>query len=176
MMTKTLDEGNFRFDFSAFDLVERFDVKVTNPRGLKSVDFIVESSDVLYFIEVKDFQNPKAPQKQREDDLQKLIDASGAKRDLFNIEMGMKLKDSLLRKYAQGSRITKKVVYLLFINLDKLGEFERGLLKTKINGYIPYGLNTNIFTEFTSVEFDLVNTVQLRDYKINCTIISGETP
>jgi hypothetical protein len=60
-------------------------------------------------------------------------------------------------------------VYLLFINLDKLGEFERGLLKTKINGHVPLGLNNARFNAFTEISFDLVNSAQLMKYGIVCS-------
>jgi hypothetical protein len=101
-MNNIYDEGNLVFDFTACGTARRFDERNKNVHGMKNVDFIAETVDCLYFIEIK---------------------------------------DSLLRRCAEGEKFTKKVMYLLFINLDKLGEFERGLLKTKINGHIPLGLN-----------------------------------
>ncbi len=98
-----------------------------------------------------------------------LSDAMGGDKSVFVIEMGTKIKDSLLRRYAEGSTFQKKVMYLLFINLDRLGEFERGLLKTKISGHVPAGLNKERFTAFKEIAFDLVNADQLTGYGISCT-------
>ena len=86
--------------------------------------------------------------------------------------MGEKIKDSLLRKYSTGDSFNKNVVYLLFINLDKLGAFERGLLMTKISGHIPTGLNDARFSAFSEISFDLVNTEKLRQYGIICSAIN----
>lgn len=169
-MNRLLDEGNLQFDFSAFNTAERFDDRQINPSGMKAVDFVAETDDFLYFIEVKDYQNPKATEERRRTDYKTLIDAGTQKKAIFNLEMGEKIKDSLLRKYSLGEKIVKNVVYLLFINLDKLGERERGLLKTKINGYVPTGLNDNKFCEFTEISFDLVSAEQLKSYGITCTV------
>ena len=167
MVCKLLEEGNLQFDFSAYSLVERFDDKQINPYGMKAVDFVAEDDECLYFIEVKDYQNPKATEERRKADYKMLIEA-GKEKAVFNLEMGEKIKDSLLRKYSLGEKITKKVVYLLMINLDKLGEFERGLLKERISGHVPIGLNESRFCEFTNISFDLVNAEQLKSYGIIC--------
>jgi hypothetical protein len=84
--------------------------------------------------------------------------------------MGEKIKDSFLRRYAEGYTFDKNVVYLLFINLDLFGETERGLLKAKISGQIPTGLNHSRFSAFMRMKFRIVNTAQLeKDYSIICT-------
>ena len=169
MITKLLYEGNLKFDFSVFLLAERFDDKETNVYGMKAVDFLAEDTDSLYFIEVKDFQHPDATLERRRADYEMLTAAVEDKDAIFPIEMGVKIKDSLLRRYAMGESITKRVVYLLFINLKDLGEFERGLLKEKISGHIPTGLNESRFPAFSSIGFDLVNMEQVKNYGIICT-------
>ena len=168
-MIRVLDEGNLQFDFSSFATAEKFDDDSLNAYGLKAVDFVAEDKYSFYFLEIKDFQNPKAPLEQRKTDYKMITSAAVAKKDIFNIEMGCKIKDSLLRKYSLGETIAKKVVYLLFINLDKLGERERGMLKEKINGHVPTGLNDERFSAFTNITFDLVNAEQLKNYGIKCT-------
>jgi hypothetical protein len=172
MMNKILREGNLEFDFTACGTAERFDVEEINPYGMKAVDFVVEADDSLYFMEVKDYQHPNATLERRKEDYKTLVDTANGKAGLFNLEMGMKIKDSLLRRYAEGGTFTKKVMYLLFINLDKLGEFERGLLKEKICGYVPTGLNSARFSAFVGISFDLVNAKQLEKRGIICTEIS----
>jgi hypothetical protein len=167
-MNNVFEEGNLIFDFNDCGTAERFDVKGKNPDGMKSVDFVVETTDCMYFIEVKDYQNPCAPQERREIDFNMLISAVKDKESVFIMEMGAKIKDSLLRKYAENHSFTKKIVYLLFINLDKLGEFERGMLKAKISGHVPTGLNHSRFNAFTGISFNLVNIEQIIHYGIVC--------
>ena len=171
-MIRKLDEGNLQFDFSAFQSAERFDDKAINAYGLKAVDFVAEDADSLYFIEVKDFQHPNATSARRKADNDMLNAAVGDKKAAFPIEMGVKIKDSLLRKYALGEQPSKSIVYLLVINSDKLGERERGLLKEKIGNHVPTGLNESRFSAFKSIKFDLVNSQQLRDYSITCSAIT----
>jgi hypothetical protein len=176
-MCNIFDEGNLRFDFSSCGAAERFDVNKTNPCGMKSVDFFVDSSACVYFIEVKDFQHPKTPKSQRDEDCAMLCSAVTEKNSLFAIEMGEKIKNSLLRNYALGKTFTKKVEYLLFINLDKLGEFERGMLAERISGHVPTGLNDKQFTKFTQIRFELVDSEQLKKHGITCEeikVVEGE--
>jgi hypothetical protein len=167
-MNNVFNEGNLQFDFTGCDTAERFDTNEKNAYGMKSVDFIAESADCLYFIEVKDYQHPNAPQSRLEADYRMLLEAVNGDESIFVLEMGTKIKDSLLRRYAEGSTFEKKVVYLLFLNLDRLGEFERGLLKTKISGHIPTGLNIERFKAFKEISLDLVNADQLTRYGIIC--------
>ena len=168
-MSKLLDEGNLLFDFSSCCDVERFDDPQTNPDGMKTVDFVAATDDCLYFIEVKDYQNPNATKERREEDYRILCEAGTQRKTMFSLEMGAKIKDSLLRKYSLGEKFTKRVVYLLFINSDKLGEYERGLLKEKISGYVPTGLNDDRFCKFTKISFELANVEQLNSRGIICT-------
>ncbi len=169
-MNKILNEKNLQFDFSVYDTAEKFDAHDKNPYGMKSVDFVAEKDDKLYFIEVKDYQNPNAPLKQRKADYDMLIAAGTEKKSLFCIEMGVKLKDSLLSKYSLGEKITKKIIYLLLINLDKLGERERGLLALRINGHVPKKLNRSKFQKYPEVSFELVNIKKLfENYGVLCS-------
>ena len=168
-MNKILNEGNLQFDFSGFEIVERFDDNEINAYGMKAVDFVVENENCAYFIEVKDFQHPKAPAERRKADYYMLVSAAEDEKSVFCLEMGEKIKDSLLRKYSAGESFSKTVVYLLFINLDKLGAFERGLLMIKINGHVPTGLNDERFSAFTEILFDLVNAEELKKYGVICT-------
>jgi len=169
MINNVFDEGNLRFDFTACGTAWRFDESNKNAHGMKAVDFIAETADCLYFVEVKDFQNPNAPQERRKEDFEMLIAAGTEEKAVFILEMGEKIKDSLLRRYAEGETFTKKVIYLLFVNLDNLSEFERGLLKVKISGHVPIGLNDKRFKAFNEISFNLVNSKQLSQYGIVCT-------
>jgi len=157
-MSKILDEENLTFDFTAYDTVEKFDVKKTNPHGMKVVDFLAETNDCLYFIEVKDFQHPNAPPYRRKEDFLMLTDKNSKEYAEFPLKMGGKIKDSLLRKYAEGYSFQKRVMYLFLFNMKQLGKKELGMLKGRISNCVPTGLNGNIrFCAFTEISFDLVN-------------------
>ena len=181
-MNNIFFEGYLRLDFSSCGVAERFDDRKTNPYGMKAVDFVIESFDKLYFMEVKDFQNPRASQERRDSDYRLLIDAGMSKKkcklpsideeetvSVFNLEMGEKIKDSLLRWYAIGNEFTKKVTYLLFIRLDALDNPARRRLAEKISGHIPTGFNNRCFGKFTELKFNLVDKNGLQEYGIVCT-------
>jgi hypothetical protein len=168
-MNNVYIEGNLQFTFSGYVAVEKFDDKLRNPFGMKPVDFIAESADKIYFLEVKDYQHPRATRERIDADLDMLQNAFKKGKSNFCLEMGQKLKDSLLRKYAQDYTFSKDVVFLFLINFDKLGIEERLLLKSKIDGFVPTGLNADRFPAFTSISFDLVNAEQLKNYGIICT-------
>jgi len=163
-MNSIFNEGNLRLDFSscnAIQPVERFDNRHTNAYGLMPVDFVMETADTLFFIEVKDFQNPNATTERREEDYKMLTISD--RQSIFTLKMGQKIKDSLLREYAMGEKFTKKITYLLLLNFDGLGERERGLLKEKISGHIPTGLNSDRFGSFTKISFSLVDRTQAEE-------------
>jgi len=173
-MSSLLIEDNLQFDFSECKPckpVEKFDSDEKSTYGMMAVDFVAETADSLYFIEVKDFQHPKATSERRKNDFKMLIASIEDKDAIFPLQMGQKIKDSLLRAYAQGEKINKDVIYLLLINCDKLAEKERGLLATKISGHIPTGLNDNRrFSNFSNIRFEIVDARKIKScYGINCT-------
>jgi len=170
MNNHLLEEDNLQFQFPEFDYAIKFDIHKNKTQGLLPVDFIAENKSNIYFIEVKDYQNPKATIERKKADEVMLHNATVEKNHIFVYKMGAKIKDSLLRKYALGEIISKDVIYLLFINMDKLGERERGQLKVRINNHIPSGLNENKYWRFTTIKFDIVNRSQLKnEYGITCT-------
>ena len=204
-MSNLFDEDNLRLDFSNCPLirpVERFDCKQGNPSGLLPVDFVAETAECLYFIEVKDFQNPAATVERWKADLELLATSVEDKKDRkdrcskrvrrcedanccrvndccrngmqpeFPVKMAQKLKDSLLRRYAQGESLNKSVVFLLLINMNALTPRERTVLYDKIRGHIPTGLKNSQFSAFNSVTFELVNANQIKTYGIICTTIN----
>ena len=184
MMSNLLDEGNLQLNFSTCPLikpVERFDSKVGNPQGLEPVDFVAETADFLYFIEIKDFQHPSANPKEDYDMLVATIEYNKDKakdsadyvkgmEPVFPRKMGQKIKDSLLRKYALGEEFNKHVVYILLINMDALEPQQRLVLFDKIRGHIPAGLKHHQYSKFNDISFDLVDINQIKKYGITCTI------
>ncbi|MDR1537297.1 MAG: hypothetical protein LBU32_04745 [Clostridiales bacterium] len=67
-MNNILKESGLSFDFSACGKADRFDIAPTNPYGMKAVDFLAETDESLYFIEVKNFQHPNAPKVNKDND------------------------------------------------------------------------------------------------------------
>lgn len=171
-MNNTFLEGNLLFKFSETQIFEKFDDNKNVPQGMKSVDFIVDDRETVYFIEVKDYQNPKAKPERRCEDYKMLLNACYEKDTIYNLEMGQKIKDSLLRKYALGEKIINKIVFLLLINFDNLGSNERRILYERICGYIPTGLNDERYKNFSKISFNLVDIEQLKLYNILCTEIN----
>jgi hypothetical protein len=164
-MTK-LSEGNLDFEFLSGNAV-KFDNYETNPKGTSCVDFLVDMPKMIYFIEVKDYQNPNQDSRIKTENYQMLLCAMREKPSRFCMKIGEKLKDSLLRQYALGENFDKRVEYLLFINFDGLTAQERGVLQKKIEGHIPTGLNKERFTAFKTVSFKIVDKTKLQNqYKI----------
>jgi hypothetical protein len=156
MYNSTETESGLEFDFHL--PCEKDDVE--NCQGLKAVDFIVEGDDCLYFIEVKNYEHPKAPIKNRDRDYKMLTDEYAA----FPLEIGMKIKDSLLRRYAQAQSFSKMIVFLLIIKFpsSKFKYNERRNLYERISGYIPTGLNDSKYSAFNSISFDIVLIDELK--------------
>jgi hypothetical protein len=135
------------FDFSSCRYVEKCDASV--PSGLSSVDFFVETDDHLLLIEVKNFENSHAPMRRREADYRMLTDPDAA----FPTIIGSKIKDSLLRKYADGYDFTKPVFAILILKQSELMASQRQRLFERTLGHIPTGLNKHI--KFSSISFDI---------------------
>lgn len=182
MSNKSDDGANLLFDFTNMHSISEPMTIGGNssPHGTYCVDFYVETENCMYFIEVKDFQNPEAAENRRIEDFEMLIAAgkkkssdtdelSSIKGTFFCFRIGQKIKDSLLCKYATGAKLSKSIIYLIFINLDNLGKSERGRLKEKIRGHIPTGLYSNKYSSFPSITFDVVDKEQLNEYGIICT-------
>ena len=161
--TTPVHEGNIMFVFHA--PWEKFDEKSYN--GLKLVDFLVQNEDCLYFIEVKDYEHPKTPAEQRTTNYKMLDDPAAA----FPLEIGMKLKDSLLRYYALSREFTTEVKFLLIINSDELKSRERIKLAERVAGYVPNGLNSDNHPNFSKISFDmpLVDSVEEK-YGFKCFV------
>jgi hypothetical protein len=166
-MNNVLTEGKLSFDFTHCGTPTRFDS--IHDSGLNAVDFFVDTGRCMYFIEVKDYQNPDTPLEKQREDYSMLLAAGTNDESVFAYKMGSKIKDSILRVYAEGGDFPKNIIYLLFINLDKLGAEERGKLKLKISGQIPTGLNNERFSEFKEISFKLVDAKRLKRFGIICT-------
>jgi hypothetical protein len=155
-------ESNIEFKFP--DKHEKLDSKV--PFGLMSVDFAVYFKDYLCLIEVKNYENPKTTLENKKRDYKRLTDPDSA----FPLEIGMKIKDTLLRKFSEGCEFDKPIIFLLVTKLDSLEPNDRLNLYEKIRGYIPTGLNGNSKFQF-GIKFDMPTFEELSEkYGINATL------
>jgi len=153
MYNSAATESGLKFDFH-LPCEKADDV---NCQGLKAVDFIVEGDDCLYFIEVKNYEHPNAPEENRVNDYKMLTDKNAA----FPLEIGMKVKDSLLRRYAYAKPFTKNIVFLLVIKFSSLKANERERLYNRVRGYIPTGLNG--YPAFSRISFEMPRIDELKN-------------
>jgi hypothetical protein len=156
-MNSTYTESELTFHFTRCLAVEKCDEK--SCYGLKSVDFMVETDESVCFIEVKNFEQTGAPAENRNRDYKMLTDPDAA----FPLEIGMKFKDSLLKKYAEGYVFSKPVVALLIMKLDKLYAKQRQKLFSKIDGYVPTGLNKD-YARFSHIKFEMPKITDTEQY------------
>jgi len=126
--------------------------------GLKAVDFIVEGNESLYFIEVKNFEHPDTPEENRRHDYKMLTENNSS----FPREMGVKIKDSLLRQYALGKYFPKDIIFMLIIKLSSFTGYEREKLFRRFDGHIPTGLNDSKYKAFSNISFEMPRIEELK--------------
>jgi hypothetical protein len=153
MCNSVASESGLEFDFHLS--YEKADAE--NCQGLKAVDFIVEDDDYLYLIEIKNYEHPNAPEENRVNDYKMLTDKNAT----FPLEIGMKVKDSLLRRYAKAKSFSKKIKFLLVIKFSSFQTNERQYLYERVIGYIPTGLNG--YPAFSSISFEMPRIDELKN-------------
>jgi len=117
MNSVTGPESELIFDFHApFEKADK-----AKCQGLSAVDYIVEDDEHLYFIELKNYEQSRAPAKNKEADYRRLTDKDAA----LPMEIGMKIKDSLLKRYAQAKPFSKKNIFILVIKFSAFSSDER---------------------------------------------------
>lgn len=80
---------------------------------MKAVDFVVELADKIYFIELKDPDNPAATPARRAKFLSKLT--SG----MLDVDLQRKFRDSFLYEWA-SNRANKPITYVVLIGMASL--------------------------------------------------------
>lgn len=104
-----LSEGDLQITFPAGTSANKFDgTNHALSHCMKAVDFIVELTDRMLFVELKDPDDPQAPAAERERYLGKF--SSGA----LDADLKAKYRDSYLYEWASG-RATKPIYYLVLI-------------------------------------------------------------
>lgn len=113
----TLQEGNLQITFPQRASVRKFDDRSSHGLShcMKAVDFIVEESDRILFIEFKDPGHPHA----QEAKTQKFVDAllSGK----LNDDLKYKYRDSFIYEWASNN-VGKPIHYWVLVAVDDLTE------------------------------------------------------
>ena len=111
----TLKEGNLQITFPPAANARKFDDDATHGLShcMKSVDFIVEEDDRVLFIELKDPENPRAPDRKKVAFVESLN--SGRLED----DLKYKYRDSFLYEWARGN-VGKPIHYWILIAIGEL--------------------------------------------------------
>lgn len=136
MSDRIYDESKLRFDFTESLSVIKADERGMS--GLLSVDFIVETESENIFIEVKNISSgDETQQKEWSNDLSK------PKQNPFLFRMGVKFKDTILKKWAMNEDYKKEIHYIVILKFDKFGTKQRRKLWERFHSYLPLCLRDN---------------------------------
>ncbi len=107
------DEGDLRFDFTKAVRAKRFDDKAQHglTHCMKAVDFILETKDAYYFVEVKDPDNPNA--KNKAAFISKLTSGE------LNKNLTGKYRDTLIYRWAENA-LSMPVHYVVLLCMQSL--------------------------------------------------------
>lgn len=109
-----LEEGDLQITIDDAINVRKFDdANHGLNHCMKAVDFIVELLDCYLFIEIKDLQDPQAPEQSRNKFLRRI------KSGQLDEDLKYKYRDSFLYEWASG-RADKPIDYLVLIAMDAL--------------------------------------------------------
>ena len=140
-----LTEGRFCFDFSKAICAYKADMPTLN--GLGGVDFIIELADQFIFIELKDLEHKKVPSDNRAEWVRKL---KITKENLFLSDLGVKFKDTIIRKWANNEEFDKPIYYIVILELNVIDAALKMKLSEDLSGKLPtcisekYGFKKNI--------------------------------
>ena len=111
-----LREGDLQITINDAIKARKFDDEASHRLShcMKAVDFVVELSDRYLFIEVKDPQDPRAPQGASHQFIQQFQTGK-----LYE-DLKYKYRDSFLYEWAAGRADNKPIDYLVLIALDDL--------------------------------------------------------
>lgn len=105
---------------------------------MKAVDFIIESNDRIFFLEIKDPENPKASPKNSMTFIQ---DFKAARLDS---DLKYKFRDSFLYEWAADS-IHKPIYYLILVAIASLSEPELITSSDRLKREIPVAKPSGIW-------------------------------
>lgn len=127
------EEDDIRIDFPTAVSVRKFDDTAIHGLShcMKAVDFIIELSDKILFVEIKDPENPNAGACNRKEFIENLKSYK-----LINTSLIPKCRDSFLYEYCM-ERVHKPIHYYVIVALDSLSEAELINQSDLLAKYIP---------------------------------------
>jgi len=110
-----LTEGNLQISVPASATVRKFDDVSTHglTNCMKAVDFILELKDRFLFIEIKDPEDPRSKQNEKDKFIQRFL--TGA----IDEDLKYKYRDSFLYEWA-SERANKPIYYLVLVAISRL--------------------------------------------------------
>ncbi|UZQ50281.1 hypothetical protein [Clostridium kluyveri] len=132
MNSSYMKEGRFRFDFSS--AISKYKPDDCTLNGLGGVDFVVELEDKFLFIELKDIENNKVPREQKKEWIERL---KVRKENLFLMDLGVKFKDTLIRRWAKEENFDKPIWYLIIIEFKEMNAAQKIKLSEELSGKLP---------------------------------------
>jgi hypothetical protein len=127
MVTNTYQEKELLFTFAEGTSWRVLDVQgVRLPVGMALVDFVIERTDDILFVEIKDPSHSQSPDKERKKYLKRLTDGS-----VLSDELTPKARDSYAHEHLMG-RDHKPIVYVVLLGLDA---FEHEVQRAILNNF-----------------------------------------
>jgi hypothetical protein len=127
MVSNTYQEKELLFTFAEGTVWRVLDLQgVRLPVGMALVDFVIERTDDILFVEIKDPSHSQSPIKERNKYLKRLTDDS-----VLSQELTPKARDSYAHEHLMG-RDNKPIVYVVLIGLDA---FEREVQRAILNNF-----------------------------------------
>ena len=125
-------EGNLEIQVDDATAWKKFDDPKVHGLShcMKAVDFIIESHDRIFFLEIKDPENPKAPS---ENSMTFIEDFKAGKLDN---ELKYKFRDSFLYEWA-SENTSKPIYYLILVAIQTLTAPELITSSERIKRQIP---------------------------------------
>jgi len=144
------DESGYRFDFTSCLSVQKADI--TTYHDLANVDFIMETSDNIVLIEVKNPDHPNATTRSRKSFLEDL------RSDVYPYLISDKFKNVLLCTWARGETLKKPIWCVLLIEFSMMTKTDIAMLQEKVFNRLPFSLNKAEFGSKQHFEkrFDLL--------------------
>lgn len=145
MCSKIYKESKLRFDFTKSQSAIKADKKTYS--GLLSVDFIVETESKSIFIEVKNISRGNKSQQEKW-----MEDLSISKQNYFLFRMGVKFKDTILKKWAMDEDCNKKIHYIVILKFDEFDASQRQKLCENFHTHLPICLKEKPFKRTVVLE------------------------
>ena len=144
-------ESGFRFDFT--NCLSAYKADSITYHDLSAVDFVVETSDNVIFIEVKNPDHPKSTAHSRK------VFLNDLETNVYPYLISDKYKNVMLRTWARGEVFSKPIICVLLLEFGALRGTDREKLHEKIFNRLPLSLNKPEFGNKKHFEkrFDLLS-------------------